>query len=232
KNQACVHCHQVADIENFGHLEQGTFDVKAFTQPWPLPENVGIVVDRDDGLLVRQLRADSAAERIGLQVGDSLVMAEGRRLFGQADFRGALHRAPLGDAKIEIGWLRAGEYHSGVLELSEGWRTTEIAWRKSVYDGVYGEWIGFFPLKGPNQGKGSMSIRPFMGPRDKVTKNPWHELGLRPGMEIIAINGRNDDWGSRETLTWFKLNHEKGDEVILKIKGGKTFTTTLPLKRP
>lgn len=230
--QACIHCHQVADIENFGKMKSDSFNVDAFTQPWPLPENAGIVVDRDDGLKVTGVTPGGAAEGAGIQLGDSLAMAGGRRLFGQADFRGVLHRAPLGDATVEVGWLRNGEYKQGELELSAGWRATEISWRKSVYDGVYGEWIGFFPLKGPNQGKGSMSLRPFMGPSNKVKQNPWYQAGLRPGMEIVSVNGKADDWNSREVLTWFKLNHQAGDDVVIRVKGGQEFSATLPLKRP
>ncbi len=231
--QTCLHCHQVGDLENFAAMEDGTFDLNAFTQPWPLPENVGVVLDRDDGLRVTKVLAGSAAETAGIRPGDSLAMAQERKLFGQADFRGVLHRAPLGDAEIVVGWLRGGAYHTAPLRLREGWRQAENWWRKTVYEGVYGPGFGFFPIKGPNHGKGRMSFRPFMGPPDKRTQNPWWPLGLRPNMEIVAVNGRNDDWNSRQLLAWFRLNHEPGDKVTLQVRqGGKTrdFTRTLPEK--
>ena len=231
KQQACMHCHQVGDLRNFGEIERGSFDVQRFSQPWPLPENVGLTVDRDDGLRVTKVDAGSPAARIGIQVGDSLAMAGDRKLFGQADFRGVLHRAPLGDARIDVGWLRNGEFQEGTLDLVDGWRETKIDWRKTVYDGVYGPGIGFFPLKGPRQGRGAMSFRPFMGPNNKVSQNPWHRKGLRPNMEIIAINDRTDDWDSRELLTWFKLNHQDGDLVTIRVKGGQEYTQKLPLKK-
>ncbi len=118
--QECIHCHQIADLENFGDLEAGTFDEAAFRQPWPFPENVGIELDRDDGLRVNRVDPESPAGMAGIASGDSLFMASGRRLFGQADFRGVLHRAPLGDAVIEVGWLREGRYREGRLDLRDG----------------------------------------------------------------------------------------------------------------
>ncbi|MFT5126824.1 MAG: serine protease Do [Rhodothermales bacterium] len=228
--QACLHCHQVRDIQNGIALANNSFNLKAFSQPWPLPENVGITLDRDHGLRVHRVAAGSPAERLGIRAGDELAMANEKKLFGQADFRGVLHRAPLGTAKVTVGWLRKGLYARGILALADDWRKTEISWRKSVYDGVVGEWIGFFPNRGPSQGRGRLSVRPYMGRGNKAKENPWWPEGLRPNMEVVAINGRRDDWNSRELLTWFKLNHKKGDRVTIEVKGGKTFSRRLPLR--
>lgn len=232
ESQSCVHCHQVADILNHGKIEAGTFDPTELAQSWPLPENVGIWLDRDHGLKVNKVSPGSPAEQIGIRAGDILVRAGDRKVFGQADFRGILHRSEKGTTQITVGWLSsANTYQENTLNLKDGWRITENFWRKSVYDGVYGEWIGFFPLKGPQQGKGHLSIKPFMGPKPKVKQNPWYAQGLRPHMEIISINGNTEDLNNRQLLTWFKINHKKGDTVTLKIKGGKEMQLRLPLQR-
>ena len=212
KKGDCFHCHQVKDMLNLSEIANGTFEREAFTQPWPLPENVGILLDRDDGLLVKSVQRNSAAARIGLRAGDRLAVAGNRKLLGQADLRGVLHRAPLGDARIPLAWTRSGAYRSGVLGLRDGWLKTQIYWRKSVCEGVLGEWIGFFPNPGPNQGKGRMSFRPYKG----YGGDPWRKVGLRPHMEIVEVNGRSDDWNSRQLLAWFKLNFGKGDLITLK----------------
>ena len=225
--QECVHCHQVGDLVHVESMELGTFERAQLTQRWPLPENVGIVVDRDDGLLVTEVEAGSAAAAAGIKEGDRLGMAGGRRLFGQADFRGVLHRASYGPDTIAVGWTRNGEPMFGELKTGDGWRVTENSWRKSVYEGVIGPHLGFFPIKGPNQGKGSMSFKPFMGPGPKQKANAWYPSGLRPNMEIVEVNGKSDDWDSRQFLAWFRLNHEVGDEVRIKVKGGKVFSKVL-----
>ncbi|MFT5471230.1 MAG: serine protease Do [Verrucomicrobiales bacterium] len=229
-NQECTHCHQVGDILNFDAMENGTFTLKKFTQPWPLPENVGIVVDRDEGLLVTDVEAGSPAAAAGIQNGDRLAMASGRRLFGQADFRGALHRASYEDANVLVGWTRDEEPMFAQLSLKDGWKEGKNLWRKTIYEGPYGPHLGFFPLKGPNNGKGSMSFKPFMGSGNKQQQSAWWPSGLRPGMEIIEVNGRNDDWDSREFIAWFRMNHKEGDNVSIKVRGGKKFTHRIKAK--
>ena len=224
---SCVHCHQVGDMETLEAIDGGTFEIAQLIQKWPLPENVGIHLDRDDGLLVTKVEPGSPAEKIGLQTGDRLGMANNTRLFGQADFRGVLHRASSGAADIKVGWTRGSKAMFEVLEVAPGWRETENSWRKTVYDGVYGPSMGFFPLKGPNAGKGKgLSIKPWMG--RPPTQRPIYKTGLRPNMEIIAINGMAEDMETRKLLTWFKLNHKPGETVTYTVKGGKTFEYRLP----
>ncbi len=228
--QNCVHCHQVGDLLHFSSMREGSFDLRVYTQPWPLPENVGIVVDRDEGLLVTEVQPGSPAFHTGIRVGDRLGMAGGRRLFGQADFRGALHRAGYEADEIPVAWTRGAEIHSGKLWVEAGWRRAENSWRKTIYEGVYGPHLGFFPIKGPNQGKGSMSLKPFMGSREKREQNPWFSTGLRPHMEIVSVNGQSSDWDSRQFLAWFRLNHKLGDEVRIKVRGGRTFSRKLSVQ--
>ena len=224
---SCLHCHQVGDMMTLELLNSGIFDEKHFSGKWPLPENVGIHLDRDDGLLVTEVAADSPAAEAGVKAGDRLGMADGTRLFSQADFRGVLHRANQGVDTIHLGWRRGDEVAFGTLEVRPGWRTTENWWRKTVYDGVHGPTMGFFPLEGPNFGTGKgLSIKPWMGP--KPQERPVYESGLRPSMEVVAINGMGDEMPIRKLITWFRLNHKPGDEVVYTVRGGKEFRFVLP----
>ena len=227
EKQTCVHCHQVGDILHFDSMQRGSFDLKKYTQAWPLPENVGIHLDRDDGLLVTKVEPGSPAAKAGLRAGDRLGMASGHKLYGQADFRGALHRSEYGATTIDIAYSRDGAVQLAELKTADDWRAGENAWRKSVYEGVYGPHLGFFPLHGPGRGKGSMSFRPFMGRGDKQKKNKWYPSGLRPNMVIVEVDGRRDDWDSRQFIAWFRLNHKSGDKVTLKTSDGREFSRVL-----
>jgi len=224
---SCIHCHQVGDMLTMEGLDAGNFKVEQLTQKWPLPENVGILLDRDDGLLVKKVEQNSPASAIGVKPGDRLGMANGTKLFGQADFRGVLHRAAYGSDSIQLAWLRGGQMQSGLLQVQPGWREANNTWRKTIYDGVYGPGMGFFPLRGPQAGKGKgLSIKPWMGP--KANTRPVFETGLRPNMEIISINDMNKDMATRELVAWFRLNHKPGDVVTYKVRGGKQFRFVLP----
>jgi hypothetical protein len=175
---------------------------------------------------VSKVEPGSAAARAGLAAGDRLGMARGRKLFGQADFRGVLHRADYGAATIPFAFVRDGEVKLAELATADGWREGENAWRKSVYEGIIGPHLGFFPLHGPQHGKGKMSLRPFMGGK-KQTENKWYPTGLRGNMEIVEVNGRNDDWDSRQFIAWFRLNHKAGDKVTVRTRDGREFSRVI-----
>jgi hypothetical protein len=146
KAQSCIHCHHVAEILRQPALDAGAFDKVRDTQIWPLPENVGIILDRDDGLLVKTVQANSPAAAAGIKAGDSMAVAGDRRLFGQADFRGVLHRGPQGAGSIPVTWIRDGKITSGNLNVSEGWRKTILDWRMSISQGNISHGPAFFPL--------------------------------------------------------------------------------------
>lgn len=224
---SCVHCHEVGDMLNMEALDAGTFSLEQFTGQWPLPENIGIFLDRDNGLLVKKVAVGSPASLAGISAGDELAMADGMRLYSQADFRGVLHRSSHGEDSIQLAWARGGQAMSGNVRVRPGWRKTENFWRKTVYDGVYGPGMGFFPLKGQLAGKGQgLSIKPWMGP--KPADRPVYKTGLRPHMEIISINGMNKDTETRKLIAWFRLNHKPGQTVTYTIRGGKEFKYVLP----
>lgn len=87
--------------------------------------------------------------------------------------------------------------------------------------------MGFFPLKEPNAGEGKgLSIKPWMG--RPPSSRPIYQTGLRPNMEIVAINDMSDDIETRQLITWFRFNHKAGDEVTYTVRGGKKFKYVLP----
>ncbi|MCR9248561.1 MAG: thioredoxin family protein [bacterium] len=212
--QTCLHCHQVGEVLHATSQVAGTFDKRAATRPWPLPENVGLTLDRDDGLLVTAVTADSAAAAIGLRGGDRLAVAGDRRLFGQADFRGVLHRAT-DPAAIEVHWLRGGKRHVGTLRPTGDWRRTVLDWRMTISQGVLGAAPGFFPLQAKAGPKDALAVTPFFG-RDR-DRSAAFRAGLRPHHILVAVNGNRERRFGRAFLTWFRLNLDRGDPVELTV---------------
>ena len=229
KEQACLHCHQVNNIIYTGKIEAGAFDKTKDATPWPLPENIGITLDLDDGLLVTKVETNSPAEKAGFQAGDRLVVADERKLFSQTDFRAVLHRASGDPTTIAIYYNRDNKPAYALVQTNKAWKQTINFWRKSIYDGVIGATPGFFPLKGPNQGKGVLSLKPFVKGKQN---HPSYKSGIRPNQEIIAVDGMQKDIETREFLTWFRMNYESGDVVKITVKeNGETKEISYRLPR-
>ncbi|HVS12164.1 MAG TPA: PDZ domain-containing protein [Planctomycetota bacterium] len=216
----CLHCHEVAEVLRQPAIDAGTFDKGRDLTPWPFPENVGLSLARDDGLLVERVQPGSPAERAGLRAGDSLAAAGERRLFGQADFRGVLHRSPSGPTHVHVLYRRGTELRSGDLDLAEGWRATDLSWRKSIAEGNFGAHPGFpwaHPASPADRRRlaipvGSMALRPWFG---KQRDTPAQLAGLTAGDVIVAVNGHSPDVSGRAFMVWFRLHHDPGSTVTL-----------------
>jgi serine protease Do len=226
QKQTCIHCHQVSEVIRQPALDAGTFDKVRDTQIWPLPENVGIILDRDDGLLVKSVQADSPAAAAGIKAGDALAVAGDRRLFGQADFRGVLHRGPQGAGSIPLMWIRDGKVMAGKLNVSDGWRKTILEWRMSISQGNISHGPAFFPLamsKAERERFGipenAMGVKPFIYKGSVAT-----QAGLKGSHMIVAVNGKNPNVAGRSFEWWFRLNFNPGDEITLSVqeKPGET----------
>lgn len=222
KAQACIHCHQVAEILRQPAVDLRRFDKRSDFDVWPLPENVGLTVDRDHGLRVTKVDPGSAAEKAGIRPGDELAAAGGRPLFSQADFRGVLHRGPRGAGSIDVRWLRDGALKTGRLDVAGGWRKTVLDWRMSVSQGNVGGSPGFFPLAFNSQKRkargipeGTMAVEPFMGPNPRT---PAHAAGVRGSDAVTSVGGESPNVAGRAFLVWFKMRYEPGDEVKVTVK--------------
>lgn len=225
KERKCLHCHQLGDVMWEKAIHDGTFDKERDIQIWPLPEQVGIQLDRDHGLKVTKIEAGSPTAKAGIKQGDILKVAENQLLFGQADFRGVLHRGPKKDGKIHVRWLRNGTPMEGTLELTDGWRKLplmQMAWRATISGGHIGPTLGFFPLKTQPSERKRLGL-----PADKLAVKaytwnntaPVMKAGLKRNDIVVAVNGESPDVFGREFITWFKFKFEPGDEVEFEVVG-------------
>jgi S1-C subfamily serine protease len=184
---------------------------------------------------VTQVVPGSPSAKAGLAVGDELAAAGGRRLFGQADFRGVLHRGPKSAGTIELWWMRGGKAMSGTLELADGWRKTDLGWRTSIAGGNIGGNPGFWPVpltagdrKKLSIPDGTMAVHPYgVSPEAKAA-------GLTQPSIVTAVDDQRSDISGRPWLIWFRMNHEPGDTITVTFRdsGGaeKRATYRIPMK--
>lgn len=223
--QNCVHCHQAREILWQGDVDAGTFDKNRDVWVWPFPENVGVTLDVNDGLLVKQVQEGSPAAKAGIKAGDALGAAGDRALFSQADFRGVLHRAPLtGATKLDVRWLRDGAVLSGALDLPDGWRKSDISWRASLAEGNVGAFAGFWPQALPDPQRqrleipaGKLAIKPYIGQQ----KSAAVRAGLKGDDVIVAVNGESPNISNRAFTVWFRMKFEPGQDVTLTVMNPK-----------
>lgn len=135
-HRGCVHCHQVREYQLLQANQDGTFSREDLF-PYPLPENLGIVIDHKHGHRVGQVIADSPAAQAGLRVGDVVERVDDVPIRSEYDIRWALHR--LGEGQM-VGMTVQRVLPDGAslkdvsveVRLPQGWRQTELGWRKSM----------------------------------------------------------------------------------------------------
>ena len=128
--RGCIHCHQVKEILRQEEITAGTW-LKEKIYTYPLPENVGITLDKQRGNLVNEVKPRSTAAKIGLKPGDLLKTVNRNPVRSFADATYGLHKAPL-QGETAITWQRDGKTMQGTLTLEPGWRRTNVTWRRGI----------------------------------------------------------------------------------------------------
>lgn len=98
---------------------------------YPLPENVGLVLDVDAGNRVQRVLPGSPAESAGLQAGDVLTTIGTTPIRSQADCMFALHLAPQ-QGDLTIHYQRHHQAQQATISLQYGWKKSNFLWRPSA----------------------------------------------------------------------------------------------------
>ena len=145
-HQGCVHCHQVREYQFLQWGRTNQFErSKLFA--WPLPEKVGIEIDRKHGHRVERVVPNSISDKAGLKAGDVIRSVSNIPIRSELDLRWALGKSQ--DGKCSVVVERAtkvptaegtektatdgnGELVKLSLTLTGEWRKTVLGWRKSM----------------------------------------------------------------------------------------------------
>src|SRR5262245_50722004 len=185
----CIHCHNVRE----GLLRTKWQDKKLTAADlwlYPLPENVGLKIDVDDGLRVQAVTPGSPAAKADLRAGDEFISLGGQPLVSIADIQWVLHQAPV-EGKVAATVRRDGKELKTAITLAGSWKESDIAWRSSSGPGLrYGFWPTPLDANERSQHKlGADSfafrVKNLYTPRAEKLK----DAGLRQGDIIVGVDG-------------------------------------------
>jgi len=219
-HRGCIHCHNVNEFRRADLKASGKWDRDSIWV-YPLPENVGLTLDVDEGNRVAAVALGSAAHRAAFKPGDRLVRLNGYPVASIADAMYALHKAPRKGSVAAV-WLRDGKEESGTLPLADGWRKTNVTWRPSMLD-----ILPSMPLSGDDltasekKALGLAESRAAIRQDDDVHAS-LKAAGIRGRDVVIGFDGKALDGTIRDLLGFVRRNYLVGDTIIINvIRDGK-----------
>jgi serine protease Do len=224
----CLHCHQVKERLNRKLVADGKW-TRDLVYRYPLPENVGFRLEVNRGNVVERVTPGSPAEKVGLKKGD-VVQQIGKvpiHSFGDATF--ALDKAPASGV-LSISWLRDKEPNTATLELSKGWRKTDIRWRPSMLSLVptvplYGDDLTAAERKQLGLTENQLAFRQH----DRLPTRA-KDAGFKVGDIIVGVDDRKLDLTVTGFYFYIQREYLVGDTVqITVLREGKTMRIPLLL---
>jgi hypothetical protein len=239
KVQGCIHCHNIYEAK---------WRTPGFKRDelwiYPLPDNVGIILDVDQGNKVRSVVADSPAAKVGIKTGDIVESINGIPVHSFADAQYGLHKVPA-KGPVPITWMPAkppttmvvatkagapsafvlnpdGKAMSAKLEVADGWRKTNLTWRPSMLDILptsvfYGDDLPAAEKKALGLAETRLAYR-----QDKTVNIAAKKIGVQADDIYIGINGEPLEMPGLEFLAYIRKNFFKGDRLVLNIiRNGK-----------
>lgn len=229
KGGECIHCHQVYEFRRDAQKVAGLWS-REDRWAYPHPENVGLTLDKDRGDRVQEVTAGSAADRAGLRAGDLLVTVNELPVASSADLQYALHRAPA-KGTIPILYRRGSEERNSALELTAGWRRTNLTWRPSMLDllpsiGVFGDDLSAAQKKALGLSERRLAFRQAAPVPDDV-----RTVGVREGDVILGLDGEAQEMTAEQFLAHVRRTYLVGDRVTLNLlRDGKRMDLPLTLR--
>jgi hypothetical protein len=211
----CLHCHQVKETLNADLQRQGK-GAPDLAWRYPLPENVGLVLEVDRGNVVKEVLPGSPAAAAGLKVGDVLRRLGDVPVHSFADVQFALDRAPAAGS-ITAAWQHDDGTRTGRLAVAEGWRRTDITWRPSVRHLVpsprlYGKDLTAAERKALGLSPKQLAFRQ----RDSLSRQA-EQAGVRADDIILGFDGRRPEMDAYDFLHYVASHYLVGDQVTVNV---------------
>lgn len=244
KHVECQHCHMVNGAEDEYAREQGRFSLEEVRSRWPLPDKVGLKLDRDDQVLVKDVIQGSPAAAAGLKTADRLVRLGSQRIRTHADVQWVLHNTPNEDASVPIDVLREGDMLvMKKLELKKGWKLAnelELSWRSSMWGlrprpGFGGKSLEKSDLEKLGLAPDAFAFRVqyIVDWGDEAyTGENARKAGIKKDDVVLSVGGKKDFVSELHFQSWFRFTQKPGEKVDVELlRDGKRERVELPVLR-
>ena len=225
----CIHCHQAKELLNNQIRQHGEWTTDhAFR--YPLPDNLGLLMEVDRGNVVDEIVADSPAADLGLHTGDVIERLNGVPVHSQGDIQFALDRAPRA-GEIDLAWRRGDSLSQATIDLPEDWRRTNIRWRTSLQylipsARVYGE-----NLTAEERETLGLSPNQLAFWQNDTVSEQARNAGIRGGDIILGINDEPLEMRVYDFVKWFRGRYVKGEVVVVNaIRDGERLELPMELQ--
>jgi hypothetical protein len=214
----CVHCHQVKEAQH-AELKKRNRWSRDHIWRYPLPDNLGMVLEVDRGNVVERIERNSPADRAGLKPGD--VVQQLNKLpvhsFGDAQF--ALDGAPK-TGSIEISWQRGEQTTQGALKLKEGWRKTDIVWRRSLQWVVPSARVFGRNLTEAERRERGLTPKQLAFWQLFPVSSAAQAAGVREKDIILGFDGKKLEMTAYQFLAYVRRTYLIGDKVSIDVLRG------------
>jgi serine protease Do len=227
-SKACIHCHHVREFQREEKLNAGTWTI-ADEWVYPEPSALGLTLDVD-GDRIAAVRPESAAAAAGLQPGDVLRQVNSDDVASIMDVQHALHQAPA-QGKLSLTWRRGTTMHRGSVELSEGWRRTDVSWRWSLKALPPGPQVSGDDLSDDERQKLGIGPTQLALRQNGFVPRAAEQAGLRVNDVIVGIEGRLLEMNARQFEAHVRLHFRVGQTVRYDVlRGGQRLSVPIKLQ--
>jgi S1-C subfamily serine protease len=228
--RGCVHCHQVRERQNAELRSQGKWE-RDLVWRYPLPENVGLILELDRGNVIKQVKDKSAASVVGLKAGDVVRRLNGVPIHSFADAQFALDIAPR-TGTIDVVWEHGSKIGKEKLTLADGWRKSDVAWRPSLRNLVPAARLyGVDLTDAEKKALGLPAERLAFRQKDGVPAQA-RAAGIRGGDIILGLDDKPLAMDVDDFLRYVRHNYLVGDKVTVNIiRDGKRLNLAMTLLR-
>lgn len=226
----CFHCHQVKEVLNSDLQRSGKWQ-RDLVWRFPLPENLGFELEVNRGNVIKTVKDPSPARTAGLAAGDIVQRLNNIPIHSFGDAQFALDIAPK-TGSIEVFWLRGDQTLKNKLELTDGWRKTDVSWRPSMQRLVpnvrlYGADLSVDEKKSIGLSAARLAFRQ----RDPITLQA-KAAGIRPGDIILGVDDQPLEMHVDQFLGYVQRNYFIGDSVTVNlVREGKRMNLPMNLDR-